>query len=54
MFYLVRIDLPFWEILAEDEDYGRLEDQCVDADMDVLSEEEMQSVRMKYPQVRTV
>ena len=54
MFYLVRACLPFWEILAESEDRGHLEDQCVDADMDVLTEEEVESMRICYPQARTV
>lgn len=54
MFYLVRACLPFWEILDESNDRRHLEDQCVDTDMDVLSEEEMESMRIKYPQARTV
>lgn len=54
MFYLVSIYLPFWEILEESEDRQHLEDKCVGCDMDVLNEEEMQSMRIKYPQARTV
>ncbi len=52
MFHLVRMNLPYWELLDSNSDEDYLEEMCVESDLDVVDDEGLKSIKQKYPQVR--
>ena len=60
MFYLIHYDPPFWNILEESHSPKRLDDLipeygCIPCgDMIITDDKGLESIKTKYPQVRTM